>query len=138
MNTASQKAIAIKCLEKLNIYKPYIRKFMSAACLPCFFENFAGFYADQEPELWRKINEVEEEYNCLVYAVTHNIFDFGDCWSMLCISQNPDSIDDFIFDSGIDGQYYVYAYVWNKSNDLFSEFGDIVVRSAHGGIKRII
>jgi hypothetical protein len=56
---------------------------------------------------------------------------------MLCVSQNPDSIDDFISDTGRRGQYYVYSYVWNKTEPMFSEFGDIVVQSFGGGIKRI-
>lgn len=132
-----QKEIGIQCLEKLDIYKPYIRKFKSKVGTPCFFENFGGFYVDQEPKLFSKIKEVEKEYNVLVYGVTHEFTDFGECWSMLCISQNPDSIEDFISDTGRRGQYYVYSYVWNETEPMFSEFGDIVVQSFGGGIKRI-
>ena len=58
MDKVLQKEIAIQCLEKLDIYKPYIKKFKSEAGAPCFFENFGGFYADQEPELYKKIDEV--------------------------------------------------------------------------------
>ena len=36
-----------------------------------------------------------------------------------------------------DSDYYALAYVWNKSNDAFSVFGDIVVRAFGGGIKRM-
>lgn len=62
----TQKEIAVRCLETLNIYKPYIRKFKSKAGIPCFFENFGGFYADQEPDLYNKIKQVEQEYDCIV------------------------------------------------------------------------
>ena len=58
----NQKEVAIQCLEKLNIYKPYINKFKSSKTIPTFFENYAGFYADQEPELMNKIKEIESEY----------------------------------------------------------------------------
>ena len=34
--------------------------------------------------------------------------------------------------------FYVSAYVWNKSDDLCSEFGTIGIRSFGGGIKRIM
>jgi hypothetical protein len=34
-------------------------------------------------------------------------------------------------------EFYAFSYVWNKSNDMFSEFGDIVVKSFGGGLKRI-
>ena len=131
-----QKEIAIKCLETLDIYKPYIRKFKSKAGIPCFFENFGGFYADQEEKLWNKIKGVEHDYNVLVYAITHEITDMGECWSMLCVSQNPDSLEDFLTDKG-SGQFYAYAYVWNESVPWFSEFGDVIVKSFGGGIKRI-
>ena len=55
-----QKEIAVRCLEMLDIYKPYIRKFKSKAGVPCFFENYGGFYADQEEKLWAKIKEIED------------------------------------------------------------------------------
>ena len=115
----TQKEMAIQCLEKLNIYKPYIRKFKSKAGTPCFFENFGGFYADQESELFEKIKEVERDYNVLVYAITHELTDMGELWSMLCISQNPDSIKDFLSET-IRGHYYAYAFVRNKTEPMFS------------------
>ena len=132
----TQKEIAIQCLEKLDIYKPYIRKFRSKETLPCFFENFGGFWVDQEPELYSKIKEVEKDYNVLVYAVTHEFTEMGELWSMLCVSQNPDSINDYV-DKINSQEAYVYAYVWNKTEPMFSEFGDIVVKSFGGGIKRV-
>ena len=135
MDKTLQKELAIQCLEKLDIYKPYIRKFKSADGIPCFFENFAGFWADQEPELWNKIKEVEKEYGCLVYAVTHEITNLGETWSMLCIPESADSVED-VLGSFNQREYYAFSYVWNKSNSIFSEFGDIVVMSRHGGIKR--
>lgn len=134
----TQKEIAIACLEQLDIYKPYIRKFKSKAGIPCFFENFAGFYVDQEPEIYNKVKEVEAEYGCLVYALTHEITDYGECWSMLCVSKDSESITDCISRDGMDGpMFYTFAYVWNRSAEHFSEFGDIVIRSFGGGIKRI-
>lgn len=130
------KELAVKCLEKLNIYKPYIRKFKSKAGTPCFFENFAGFYADQEPKLYSKIKELENETGCLVYAVTHELTEFGECWSMLCVGKNSKLIDECLTIKS-SGQFYAFAYVWNIQNEHFSEFGDIVVQSAYGGIKRM-
>ncbi len=136
MDKVLQKEIAVRCLEKLDIYKPYIRKFKSKAGVPCFFEGFAGFYADQEPELWQKIKEVEEEYGCLVYAITHSILESAELWSMLCVPKECDGVED-ILDKFNSSDFYAFTYTWNKSYDFFSEFGDIAVRSAYGGIKRI-
>lgn len=131
----TQKEIAIECLQKLDIYKPYIRRF-EVAGIPCFFERFGGFYADQEPELFAKIKEVEKECGCLVYAITHELFEFGECWSMLCVSKDTREVTDCLIQSTI-SRFYAYTYVWNKTNEQLSEFGDIVVQSFGGGIRRI-
>ena len=137
MDKVKQKEIAIRCLEKLRIYGPYVRKFQSKESIPCFFENFGGFWADQEPELWKKIKEVEEEYGCLVYAITHEHFEFGSCWSMLVVGKDSESIEDYFGQFNQD-EYYAFAYVWNQTNEQLSEFGDVVVRAFGGGIKRIV
>jgi hypothetical protein len=139
MDKIEQKELAVRCLEMLDIYKPYIRKFKSKAGIPCFFENYAGFWADQEPELWQKIKEVEEEYGCLVYAITHNILDSAELWSMLCVPKECDGVDEILglINPTNQNEYYAFTYTWNKSYDFFSEFGDIVVRAAYGGIKRL-
>lgn len=132
----TQKEIAIKCLEKLNIYGPYVRKFQSKATIPCFFENFGGFYTDRGQELWNKIKEVEKEYGCLVYAITHEYFEFGECWSMLCVSKDTKEVQDCLI-QGTRDSYFAFAYVWNKTNEQFSEFGDVIVKPFGGGIGRI-
>jgi hypothetical protein len=132
----TQKEIAIQCLEKLNIYKPYIRRFKSKAGTPCFFENFGGFYADQEEELWAKIKEVEKDYDVLVYAITHEFLEFGECWAMLCVNKDCEEPSECL-DMYTANSYYAFAYVWNETEPMFSEFGDVLVRSFGGGIRRV-
>ena len=137
MDKVLQKEIAVKCLEKLDIYKPYINSFKSKKTLPCFYENFAGFWADQEPELWSKIKEIESEHGVLVYAITHEYLGDMEMWSMLCVPQDTEGVDDLILSAGLTGTFYVFAYVWNKTNPTLSEMGDVAVKSFGGGIKRI-
>lgn len=137
MNAVAQKEIAIKCLEKLGIFKPYIRKLRSKAGIPTFFENFAGFYVDQEPEIYSKIKEVEKEYGVLVYALTHELLDCGETWSMLCVPQDIEEEVAACLSNFNQNEFYAFSYVWNKTDPAFSEFGDIAVRAAYGGIKRI-
>lgn len=132
----TKKEIAIACLEELDIYGPYVRKLQSKAGIPCFFEDFGGFYADQEPELWKKIKEVESRYDCLVYAITHERFEFGDCWSLLCVNSECEEVQDCLDKYG-HKSYYVFAYVWNQTNPWLSEFGDVAVQKFGGGIRRI-
>ena len=64
----NKKQKAIELMNKLEIYKPYIKGFKDKNSV-CFYENFGGFWAYQEPELMAKIKEFEEKYNVLVYAV---------------------------------------------------------------------
>lgn len=84
----NKKAKAIELMKKLDIYKPYIKGFEKDNTV-CFYENFGGFWAWQEPELMEKIKTFEEKHNCLVYAVTHEYTEFGECYDFLYISDYP-------------------------------------------------
>lgn len=79
-----KKQKALELMKKLDIYKPYIKGFEKDNEV-CFFEGFGGFWAYQEPELMEKIKEFEEKHNCLVYAVTHEYLEFGECYDLLYI-----------------------------------------------------
>lgn len=131
----TQKEVAIKCLQELDIYKPYIKKFEKDGTVT-LFERFGGYYIDevQEPELLKKIRAFEAETGSLVYAVTHEIFPFGECYSFLIISQYEEEWEMTLAEVK-DG--YVFSYVWNKDVDYCSEFGTIAVRSFGGGIARV-
>lgn len=130
----TKKEKAIELLKKLNIYKPYIQGFKESGRV-CFFENFGGYWADQEPELYAKMKEIEKEYNCLVYAITHEYTPFGECYSFLIVTDYPEEWDTLVFGNG--NKHTAFAYVWNKDDDWCSEFGSITVQSFGGGIKRI-
>lgn len=131
----TQKEMAIKCMEALDIYKPYITKLKKDGT-KTLFENFGGFYieADEEPELFEKIEEFEAEYGAIVYAVTHEFTEFGELYDFLVVSKYEEEWEETLEDVK---EGYVFAYVWNKTDDWCSEFGTITVRSFGGGIKRI-
>lgn len=130
-----KKQKAIELMKQLDIYKPYIQGFKKNDTI-CYFEQFGGFWAYQEPKLMEKIKEFEEEHNCLVYAVTHEYLEFGECYDFLFISDYEEEWD-YTLEGLSESKYIACAYVWNKDDDLCSEFGSIVVRSFGGGIKRI-
>ena len=136
MNTTKEqrKEQAIKMLRKLDIFKPYIRGFRESNKV-CFFENFGGFWINQEPEIEAKMKEIEEKYNCTVYAITHEFTEFGECWDFLIVSDYPEEWEYSLVKDG--GNFYAFAYVWNKDDEWCSEFGDIALQSFGGGIKRI-
>lgn len=130
------KLEAIRRLETLGIYKPYIRKFASKATTPTFFEGFAGFYADQEPNLMARIREVENNHKYLVYALTHERIQGDEMWTMLIVSKYKDDWECEISPAG-QNQFYVFSFVYNATTPEFSEAGDVVVKSFGGGIVRI-
>ena len=130
----TQKEVAIQCLKSLNIYTPYIKKFEKDGIVT-LFERFGGYYIneDQEPELLNKIKEFEAETGSLVYAVTHEMFFFGECYSFLIVSKYDEEWE-MTLEEIQDG--YAFSYVWNKSDEICSEFGTIGLKSFGGGIAR--
>lgn len=131
----TQKELAIKCMKELDIYKPYIKKFEKDGTVT-LFERFAGYYIteDQELELLNKIKEFEEETGSLVYAVTHELFEFGECYSFLCVSKYEEDWK-YTLQSGL--RYNIaWAWVWNKTIEEYSEYGSIGIQSFGGGIRR--
>ena len=132
----TQKEVAIQCLKELDIYKPYFRRFEKDGTV-ALFARFGGYYMDenQEPELFKKIREFETKTGSLVYAVTHEIFEFGECYNFLCISKYEEDWDYSVETTPYGS--YVWSYVWNKDMEYCSEYGTIQVKSFGGGIARI-
>lgn len=129
-----QKEKAIKLLKEMNIFNPYIKDFEEKDRV-CFFENFGGYWIEQEPELYAKMKKIEKQHNCLVYAVTHEFTSFGECYSFLIVTAYPEEWDDIVLTDG--NKHTAFAYVWNKDDDWCSEFGSVTVQSFGGGIRRI-
>ena len=129
-----KKQKAIENLEKLDIYEPYIKGFKDEDNI-CYFENYGGFWAWQEPELIEKVKELEEKYNCLVYAITHEYTEIGEMYSFLIVTDYEEEFDMLLEKDG--SKYYAFAYVWNKDDEDSSEFGTVVLSSFGGGIRRI-
>lgn len=129
-----RKQQAEKYLKQLDIYKPYIKGFMEEDNV-CFYENFGGFWAYQDNELANKIKEIEEKHNCTVYAVTHEYTHFGECYSLMIVTDYPEEWENSL--TRDKSTFYAFAYVWNKDDDWCSEFGTIGVKSLGGGIKRV-
>ena len=130
----NKKEKAIEILEKLGIYKPYIEGFKEENQV-CFFENFGGYWVFQEPEIEAKMREIEEKHDCLVYAITHEFTEFGECYDFLIVTDYEEEWDDLIYPC-MKNTYGAFAYVWNKTDEWCSEFGSIGIRCFGGGIRR--
>lgn len=137
MNTTREerKEKAIKLMKELDIFKPYIDGFRENNHT-CFYENFGGFWTWQDKELLEKQKEIEEKYNCTVFAITHEYAEFGECYSFLMVTDYKEEWDT-ILEKCRPNQFYAFSYVWNKTDDYLSEFGTIVIESFGGGIRRV-
>ena len=134
MTREERKTQALAYLKELNMYSPYINGFMKQDKV-CYFERFGGYWVDQQPEVYAKMKDLEARFNATVYAITHEYTEFGECYSFLMVTNYPEEWDDLLFKE--DGTFYVFAYVWNKDVEYFSEFGTIGVKSLGGGITRV-
>lgn len=134
LDITKQKDKAIELMKRMDIYKPYIQGFRENG-MACFFECFVGYWADQEPELYAKMKEIEKKYRCIVYAITHERLEFGECYSFLIVTAYPEEWATLVQSNG--NKHTAFAYVWNKDDDWCSEFGTVMVQSFGGGIRRI-
>lgn len=134
MKTNERKQKAVQLMKEMDIFKPYIEEYQRSGRVT-YFERYIGYWADQEPELQAKIEEFEQEQNCTVYAVTHEYFEFGECYTFLIVT-NYKQDWKYLMESNND-KHLVQAYVWNVDCDYCSEFGLVTVKSRFGGIRRI-
>lgn len=134
-----QKTRALELMQKMGIYDPYIKAFEKNEIITTF-EHYGGFWTTEEngaeKDLLNKIREIEAKHNCLVYAITHEVVEFGELYDLLIVQKQENEWDYSFYDNG-NKQYTAFAYVYNKSVPEFSEFGDISVHSFGGGIRRI-
>ena len=79
------KQKAVEILKEMDVYSPYIEAFEKNDVVT-MFERYAGFWAYQYPELQEKIKDFEQKYKCIVYAVTHEFFEFGECYTFLVVT----------------------------------------------------
>lgn len=70
-----QKAKAVEYLRMLGIFKPYIQGFKQSDKV-CFFEQFGGFWVCQEPEIEKKMREIEQEHGCATVQRTSGKIDW--------------------------------------------------------------
>ena len=131
-----QTQVAIKLMETMDLYKPYIKAFKEKGIVT-LYEDYAGFYIEEtEQELLDNIKEFEKEHDCLVYAVTHEYTQFGECYDYLIVPKYEEEWNDLISYSN-QTKHVVFAYVVNKDDPWCSEFGDITVNQFGGGLVRV-
>ncbi len=133
-----QKAEAINRMTIVDYFKPSINEFKrSGKVMLNEFPMGAHFYIDEEKDglIKQKIDAFEAENHAIVYAVTHTLAEFGECYEFFFVSDYPEEWD-CEKDELKDG--YQFVWVYNHSVPWCSEFGSISFRQTiAGGLRRI-
>lgn len=97
-------------------------------------EGFGALYEINEEEQ-KIVDKFKQKHpDCYVYHMIHNIFEFGECYSILYVSSD---INEWEQDKEDIKEGYVFAYVYNKDYEWCSEFGSIPIKSQFGGLVRL-
>lgn len=84
-----------------------------------------------EFELIDEVNNFEKEHNTFVYHIIQTYTNFGECYSMLYVSNNQ---DEWVGDYDDLKNNECYAYVWNKSDHICSEIGLIGIDTQYNNL----
>ena len=125
---ALQKEKAAELLGLLT-HDSITKKFIEEGSIYLFEnERYQAVELSEDNPVYIKLREFERERNCKVYAVTHEFFSFGECYSFLYV---PKYMEDweYLIRPMQDSLYYVQAYVWNKTDEYRSESGGVVIHS---------
>lgn len=123
---------AIERMKLLKLDNPCIEAFTKGKVWES--EGFGALYElrDEEQMIVDKFEASHKD--CLVYHMIHNVYEFGECYSILYVS--PDK-DEWESDKADIKEAYIFAYVENIDNPWCSEFGSIAIQSLFGGLVRV-
>lgn len=132
MNKEERFIEAIERMKMLKLDKGCIEAFIKGKVWES--EGYGALYEvnDEEQKIIDKFEASHE--GCLVYHMIHNMYEFGECYSMLYVSNDT---DEWQSDKDDIKEGYVFAYVENVDSDWCSEFGSIAVKPSFGGLVRL-
>lgn len=132
MNKEERFIEAIERMKMLKLDKGCIEAFTKGKVWES--EGYGALYEvnDEEQKIIDKFEASHE--GCLVYHMIHNVYEFGECYSMLYVSSDT---DEWQSDKDDIKEGYVFAYVENVDSDWCSEFGSIAIKPSFGGLVRL-
>ena len=95
--------------------------------------NAILYWVDNEKKYVDLVNEFEKKHNALVYHCQLTHMEFGDCLSLLYVSQNEEEWEQ---DTNDIREGYSFAYVANLDYPHDNEFGTIGIKPSQGGVLR--
>lgn len=130
----------MKDTQKREALERMVMLHMSRQCINAFKEGKVweseghGALYEVNDEEQKLINDFEAKHDALVYHMIHNVFEFGECYTMLYVSKDKSEWEADRHDIE-DG--YAFVYVKNVDDDFCSEFGTVGIRPSIGGLVRV-
>ena len=119
---------ALGRLQKLNAKDTVIKNFKKGKL---FMSEFGGILYDLNEHATAAVAEAKKR-DLFPYAVCRTQTEIGDMYAVLAVSRNK---EEWEFERpNRNGE--CLAYVYNANDPLFSEYGDVIVEGANGGIIR--
>lgn len=97
------------------------------------------YWLDNERRFVDAVREFEKERDCLVYHATHEYTSFGECLTLLYVSDYEEewALDEADLQEGLKTkEWALCAHVINLSDPLCSETGFVGVKEVAGGLVR--
>lgn len=123
---------AVCRMKILNLHENAIKEFSENGLVNVSEYNGSLFWTTDAQK--QCIEDFEKEYDAVVYHVIHNKMEFGECLSLLYVSNYK---EEWAEDKK-DLEYGTpFVYVKNLDDDICSEFGRIGIDQRYGGLIRI-
>lgn len=123
----TQKEVALCELKRLHVMNEVVAR-LQKSDNGLFISEFGGILYDMDENAWKAVEEVRK-YGGYPYHVIRS----GSMYAVLYVPEDYKETSYFAYNvkDGLIG-----AYVYNASEPMFSEFGDIIVKPTNGGIAR--
>lgn len=131
MEKRKQKQEAIERMKMLKLHQNVIREFEKEGIVNLSENGGFLFWLDSDQQAI--VNEIESEYDILVYHVIRSFTEFGELYALLYVSKDE---EEWEYDREDIKHGIALAYVKNMDDDSCSEFGSIGIKPQFGGLVR--
>lgn len=132
MTREEMKNEAIKRMRKLGLFSQVIKEFKEEDILHLSESGGYLYWLDEKQK--KIVEDFEKESGNIVYHVVRSFTNMGEMLSLLIVSKYE---EDWEMDWENIPDGYVFSYVVNLDEPMFSEYGTITVQNRIGGLVRL-
>lgn len=132
MTREDMKSEAIKRMRKLGLFSQVIKEFKEDDILHLSESGGYLYWLDEKQK--KIVEDFEKESGNIVYHVVRSFTNMGEMLSLLIVSKYE---EDWEMDWENIPDGYVFSYVVNLDEPMFSEYGTITVQNRIGGLVRL-